>query len=236
MQTAMVCTLQKPPQRQRWGERPEGRSGSTGERGRGGEQRQDRGRPCRFLGGESAGGHGARRAADREGVSAAPSPPRRESRAPGEGAARHTEPAEAPGPAQAGAAPQGHPPCRAERRRPHVTRALGAAPGGAPPRPRGAPAPAAGPRHTRQTPVSAPRGGPAASSGPPRRRRPAPAPGRSAPPGSQRRAGLPARSRGVAAPSGRPGCGGDPDPHAPRRTRGLGGGSGQPAVLGSHRA
>ncbi len=133
MQTAMVCTLQKPPQRQRWGERPEGRSGSTGERGRRGEQRQDRGRPCRFLGGESAGGHVARRAADREGVSAAPSPPRRESRAHGEGAARHTEPAEAPGPAQAGAAPQGHPPCRAERRRPHVTRALGAAtsPGGA---------------------------------------------------------------------------------------------------------
>jgi hypothetical protein len=45
---AMALTLQKPGQRKRFGELPEGLPGSTLERGMGGEKRQELGRPCRF--------------------------------------------------------------------------------------------------------------------------------------------------------------------------------------------
>jgi hypothetical protein len=48
MQMAMVLTPQKPTQRTRVGERPEGLPGSTLERGMRGEKRQELGRPCRF--------------------------------------------------------------------------------------------------------------------------------------------------------------------------------------------
>jgi len=46
---AMVLTPQKPTQRTRLGERPEGLPGSTLERGMRGEKRQELGRPVRFL-------------------------------------------------------------------------------------------------------------------------------------------------------------------------------------------
>jgi hypothetical protein len=46
---AMVLTSQKPTQRTRLGERPEGLPGSTLERGMRGEKRQELGRPVRFL-------------------------------------------------------------------------------------------------------------------------------------------------------------------------------------------
>jgi len=46
---AMVLTPQKPTQRTRLGELPEGLPESTLERGRRGEQRQELGRPVRFL-------------------------------------------------------------------------------------------------------------------------------------------------------------------------------------------
>ncbi len=49
MQMAMVLTPQKPTQRTRLGERPEGLPGSTLERGMRGEKRQELGRPVRFL-------------------------------------------------------------------------------------------------------------------------------------------------------------------------------------------
>ena len=45
---AMVLTHQKPIQRKRVGELPEGLPGSTVERGRRGEKRQELGRPCGF--------------------------------------------------------------------------------------------------------------------------------------------------------------------------------------------
>ena len=45
---AMALTLQKPIQRTRKGERPEGLPGSTLERGMRGEKRQELGRPCGF--------------------------------------------------------------------------------------------------------------------------------------------------------------------------------------------
>jgi hypothetical protein len=45
---AMVLTRQKPTQRTRIGERPEGLPGSTLERGMRGEKRQELGRPCWF--------------------------------------------------------------------------------------------------------------------------------------------------------------------------------------------
>ena len=45
----MVLTLQKPIQRQRVGELPEGLPGSTLERGMRGEKRQELGRPPGFL-------------------------------------------------------------------------------------------------------------------------------------------------------------------------------------------
>ena len=48
MQMAMALTLQKPTQRTRYGERPEGLPGSTLERGMRGEKRQELGRPVRF--------------------------------------------------------------------------------------------------------------------------------------------------------------------------------------------
>jgi hypothetical protein len=48
MQMAMVLTPQKPAQRMRYGERPEGLPGSTLERGMRGEKRQELGRPCGF--------------------------------------------------------------------------------------------------------------------------------------------------------------------------------------------
>ena len=48
-QTAMVFTPQKPTQRDRKGEIPEGLPGSTVERGMRGKKRQDRGRPSRLL-------------------------------------------------------------------------------------------------------------------------------------------------------------------------------------------
>jgi len=48
MQMAMVLTPQKPTQRTRLGERPEGLPGSTLERGMRGEKRQELGRPVRF--------------------------------------------------------------------------------------------------------------------------------------------------------------------------------------------
>jgi RNA-directed DNA polymerase len=94
MQTAMVFTLQQPTQRQRFGELPEGLSGSTCERGRCGETRQDLGRPAWFLRGEPPGGCAERGAEDHEGVRAAQSTRRRESRAHGEGADRKTQPAQ----------------------------------------------------------------------------------------------------------------------------------------------
>ena len=46
---AMVLTRQKPTQRKRFGELSEGLPGSTLERGRRGEKRQELGRPVRFL-------------------------------------------------------------------------------------------------------------------------------------------------------------------------------------------
>ena len=49
MQMAMVLTLQKPIQRKRVGELPEGLPGSTVERGMRGEKRQELGRPHGFL-------------------------------------------------------------------------------------------------------------------------------------------------------------------------------------------
>ena len=49
MQMAMVLTHQKPIQRKRFGELPEGLPGSTLERGMRGEKRQELGRPVRFL-------------------------------------------------------------------------------------------------------------------------------------------------------------------------------------------
>lgn len=45
---AMALTLQKPIQRKRFGELPEGLPGSTLERGMRGEKRQELGRPCRI--------------------------------------------------------------------------------------------------------------------------------------------------------------------------------------------
>lgn len=48
MQMAMVLTPQKPIQRTRLGERPEGLPGSTLERGMRGEKRQELGRPVGF--------------------------------------------------------------------------------------------------------------------------------------------------------------------------------------------
>ena len=45
---AMVLTRQKPPQRKRFGELPEGLPGSTLERGMRGEKRQELGRPVGF--------------------------------------------------------------------------------------------------------------------------------------------------------------------------------------------
>jgi hypothetical protein len=56
---AMGLTPQKPTQRQRFGELPEGLPGSPLERGMRGEKRQELGRPCRF---QRAGmpGHGIR--------------------------------------------------------------------------------------------------------------------------------------------------------------------------------
>jgi hypothetical protein len=48
MPMAMALTLQKPRQRTRFGERPEGLPGSPLERGRRGEKRQELGRPWRF--------------------------------------------------------------------------------------------------------------------------------------------------------------------------------------------
>jgi len=48
MQMARVLTPQKPIQRERFGKLPEGLPGSTLERGRRGEKRQERGRPVRF--------------------------------------------------------------------------------------------------------------------------------------------------------------------------------------------
>ena len=68
MQTAMVVTLQKPTQRTRCGERPEGLSGSPCERGRRGEKRQARGRPSWCLRWEPQGGLAERGAEDHEGV------------------------------------------------------------------------------------------------------------------------------------------------------------------------
>ena len=56
---AMALTHQKPTQRTRHGERPEGLPGSTLERGMRGEKRQELGRPCWFqLAGTP--GHGIR--------------------------------------------------------------------------------------------------------------------------------------------------------------------------------
>ena len=49
MQTAMALTHQKPIQRKRVGELPEGLPGSTLERGMRGEKRQELGRPASFL-------------------------------------------------------------------------------------------------------------------------------------------------------------------------------------------
>jgi len=49
MQMAMVLTPQKPTQRKRYGELPEGLPGSTLERGMRGEKRQELGRPVGFL-------------------------------------------------------------------------------------------------------------------------------------------------------------------------------------------
>ena len=49
MQMAMVLTPQKPTQRERFGELPEGLPGSTLERGRRGEKRQELGRPVGVL-------------------------------------------------------------------------------------------------------------------------------------------------------------------------------------------
>jgi hypothetical protein len=49
MQMAMVLTPQKPTQRKRFGELPEGLPGSTLERGMRGEKRQELGRPVGFL-------------------------------------------------------------------------------------------------------------------------------------------------------------------------------------------
>jgi hypothetical protein len=46
---AMALTHQKPRQRQRFGELPEGLPGSTLERGMRGEKRQELGRPCWVL-------------------------------------------------------------------------------------------------------------------------------------------------------------------------------------------
>ena len=54
MQMAMAFTHQKPPQRKRVGELPEGLSGSSG-RGMPGEKRRERGRPWRFLHRKGAG-------------------------------------------------------------------------------------------------------------------------------------------------------------------------------------
>jgi hypothetical protein len=94
MQTAMVLTLQKPTQRQRFGELPEGLSGSTLERGMRGEKRQELGRPSWFLRCEPQVGLAERGAEDHEGVRSAQSTLRRESRAHGEGADRNTQPAQ----------------------------------------------------------------------------------------------------------------------------------------------
>ena len=49
MQMAMALTHQKPTQRKRVGELPEGLPGSTLERGMRGEKRQELGRPTSFL-------------------------------------------------------------------------------------------------------------------------------------------------------------------------------------------
>jgi len=49
MQMAMVLTHQKPTQRKRFGELPEGLPGSTLERGMRGEKRQELGRPASYL-------------------------------------------------------------------------------------------------------------------------------------------------------------------------------------------
>ena len=60
MQMAMALTLQKPTQRTRLGERPEGLPGSTLERGMRGEKRQELGSPVGFRLRE---GRGARQTA-----------------------------------------------------------------------------------------------------------------------------------------------------------------------------
>ena len=94
MQTAMVLTLQKPTQRKRCGELPEGLSGSTFERGLRGEKRQELGRPSWCLRCEQQVGLVERGAEDHEGVRAAQSTLSRERRAHGEGADRNTQPAQ----------------------------------------------------------------------------------------------------------------------------------------------
>src|SRR5882724_8640413 len=73
MPMARACTPQKPTPRQRVGAMPEGRLGSTVERGRRGEQRQERGRPHGFL---AAGRSPARQADGPWGVGAPQRPQR----------------------------------------------------------------------------------------------------------------------------------------------------------------
>jgi hypothetical protein len=109
---AAALTPQQPTQRQRFGELPEGLSGSTLERGRRGEKRQELGRASWCLGCEPQGGLAARGAEDHAGGRSAQSTRSRESRAQGEGADRNTQPAQETLPEHEGADSQCPPPCR----------------------------------------------------------------------------------------------------------------------------
>jgi len=121
-QTATVLTHRKPTQRHRQGEMLEGLSGSSG-RGMHGEKRRERGRPSRFLVRQISrtrpqeGGLRTERESD---------PPRvlgeRESRLRGEGADGVTESAQETSTGHVGLEHRGHPHCRGERRKLHVTR------------------------------------------------------------------------------------------------------------------
>ena len=94
---AMALTRQKPTQRTRFGERPEGLPGSTLARGRRGEKRQELGRPCRFHLAEMP-GHGIRivsHALGKPSTHGRPDPKPRGKRKP-VGQSNHTEPGRYP--------------------------------------------------------------------------------------------------------------------------------------------
>src|SRR6185295_20214547 len=106
----MVLTLQKPTQRTRIGERPEGLSGSTKSVVCVERSVKNLGDPdgscCRQVGDAERGADG------RQGVRSAHSTRSRESRAHGEGADRKTEPVQETLPEREGSDPQCQPPCR----------------------------------------------------------------------------------------------------------------------------